>query len=162
MKTVFEKAETWRRKVLKKCGYKCSCCGSEKKLHCHHIKPRKTHPELKYDVNNGIVLCAGCHMKEGMMNGEIDGSKTQFKKGIKPQVSFERGHLPWNLGKKATTEARNKMRLARLGKPPSNKGIPKSEETKRKISEANRKTEDPNELRKCRICAICEELDYIP
>ena len=29
-----------------------------------HIKPRSTHPELRYDVSNGRILCKECHQNQ--------------------------------------------------------------------------------------------------
>lgn len=39
-------------------------CGSIEDLHTHHIKPKATHPELTFDLSNGITLCYRCHRKE--------------------------------------------------------------------------------------------------
>lgn len=52
----------WRRIVLNIYQKKCAECGSKKRLHCHHIRPWAQYPELRYDVNNGQVLCCLCHM----------------------------------------------------------------------------------------------------
>jgi 5-methylcytosine-specific restriction endonuclease McrA len=30
-------------------------------LHPHHIQPFADHPELRWDVNNGMTLCTNCH-----------------------------------------------------------------------------------------------------
>ena len=43
---------------------KCCRCGTEHNLHAHHIKPKRTHPELKLDLANGITLCYRCHKAE--------------------------------------------------------------------------------------------------
>lgn len=53
----------WRILVYKKDDYKCVKCGSKNNLNAHHKKSWKHHPELRYDVNNGITLCAKCHIK---------------------------------------------------------------------------------------------------
>lgn len=37
----------------------CEAHGVE--LHAHHIKSYKDHPDLRFDVNNGITLCYKCH-----------------------------------------------------------------------------------------------------
>lgn len=54
----------WRLAVLNKCDSKCVRCGSYKEPHCHHIKPWAKFPELRFDVDNGEVLCKLCHHKE--------------------------------------------------------------------------------------------------
>jgi hypothetical protein len=57
-----------------------------------------------------------------------------------------RGRTPWNKGKHDIYEPEvlEKMRTARLGKPPTNKGISVSKEMCEKISEACRGVKKPN------------------
>lgn len=31
------------------------------RLEAHHIRPKATHPQLAYDLSNGICLCVLCH-----------------------------------------------------------------------------------------------------
>jgi hypothetical protein len=54
--------------------------------------------------------------------------------------SFQNGSVPWHAGKTNvySEEALQKMSNARKGKPPANKGVPRSEETKLKLSVANK------------------------
>jgi hypothetical protein len=47
----------------------CTQCGATEDLHAHHIKPYKEFPELKYDINNGVTLCAHCHRLHHKLNG---------------------------------------------------------------------------------------------
>lgn len=59
------KARLWREAVKNRDGHKCVKCGAEKvKLHTHHIKPWRDHPEGRFDVSNGITLCVPCHEAE--------------------------------------------------------------------------------------------------
>ncbi len=61
----------WRRIILNRDNFTCTECmvvGGE--LHAHHIKPFATFPELRLDVDNGITLCRGCHIKIHSLNGE--------------------------------------------------------------------------------------------
>lgn len=54
----------WRAKVFKRDNYTCQLCGKRGgELHADHIKPFATHPELRFDVNNGRTLCVPCHKK---------------------------------------------------------------------------------------------------
>lgn len=53
---------SWSKKIKERDGYKCTECGATNHLHSHHIKSKATHPELKYDMNNGITLCYDCHI----------------------------------------------------------------------------------------------------
>lgn len=59
----------WREKLLEKFGNKCENCDNKKDLHCHHIKCYYKHTELRYDVDNGKVLCRSCHMR---YHGELN------------------------------------------------------------------------------------------
>jgi len=49
--------------MVKERDQKCVECNSTNDLHAHHIKQYKQYPELKYDVSNGVTLCAVCHRK---------------------------------------------------------------------------------------------------
>lgn len=52
----------WVNAVISRDGAKCQCCGVvEVELHAHHIKSYRDHPELRFDVSNGITLCYKCH-----------------------------------------------------------------------------------------------------
>jgi 5-methylcytosine-specific restriction endonuclease McrA len=55
----------WRYDVYVRDGFACRHCGDARggNLHAHHIKPFADHPELRYDVGNGITLCKPCHKK---------------------------------------------------------------------------------------------------
>jgi len=59
----------WKKLVNERDNYACQVCGKQKHelkykwLHTHHIKSRKTHKELSFEVSNGITLCQICHRK---------------------------------------------------------------------------------------------------
>lgn len=54
----------WRIALIEKFGNKCARCGSVNNLQTHHIKPYRSYPELRYDLDNGMLLCIGCHWSE--------------------------------------------------------------------------------------------------
>lgn len=54
----------WRRAVLNRDGHQCQRCGSKSDLHAHHIQRWSKRPDLRFEVANGITLCASCHAKE--------------------------------------------------------------------------------------------------
>lgn len=56
------KLQVWAKSIKERDG-KCTSCGSLDDLHAHHIKPKSSHPELIYDLSNGIALCYRCHKK---------------------------------------------------------------------------------------------------
>lgn len=52
----------WQVAVLSRDRETCQHCGaSGVEMHAHHIKSFKDHPELRYEVSNGITLCYRCH-----------------------------------------------------------------------------------------------------
>ena len=52
-----------RRRALGLCE-RCHEPPTRKSLEVHHKKPRKTHPELAYDIENLEALCTKCHNAE--------------------------------------------------------------------------------------------------
>lgn len=63
----------WVKLVNIKCHNTCQSCGVQRhrfnhgmsrkniNLNAHHIKPWSLFPDLRYDVDNGILLCHKCH-----------------------------------------------------------------------------------------------------
>ncbi len=68
--------KAWRMSVFKRDGFACRDCGATKsrKLNAHHVRPWAKHPELRYDVANGITLCEPCHDKR---HGKVKRPKTR-------------------------------------------------------------------------------------
>jgi len=54
----------WRDAVYRRDGYTCQECGAQSELNAHHIKSWARHPELRFDVSNGVTLCKTCHAKK--------------------------------------------------------------------------------------------------
>ncbi len=54
----------WRTAVFTRDDHTCQGCGVRGgTLRADHIKPWHSHPECRYDVDNGRTLCDGCHKK---------------------------------------------------------------------------------------------------
>lgn len=57
----------WREACLYRDGLRCKICGTLESPHVHHIVYRsQAHPSIRWDVDNGIVLCGAprpgnCH-----------------------------------------------------------------------------------------------------
>ena len=50
----------WSRLVKVRAGFKCEHCWKTDKLNSHHLFTR-TNYSTRFDLDNGICLCAGCH-----------------------------------------------------------------------------------------------------
>ena len=57
------KHKQWKETVFKQGDNKCRTCGSQEKLEAHHIFQWQGNTDLRYEPDNGIVLCRPCHMK---------------------------------------------------------------------------------------------------
>lgn len=55
---------TWQKAVFLRDWYKCAECGSQKDIQAHHIQHWSTHPDQRFDVDNGLTLCHSCHCKK--------------------------------------------------------------------------------------------------
>lgn len=76
----------WMRAVKNRDCWKCKiangdCCG---RLEAHHILRWSEHPELRYEINNGITLCAFHHPRK-----KIDEARLSpfFKQLIESKVN---------------------------------------------------------------------------
>jgi len=51
----------WRIQVIRR-DKRCVICDSNKKRTAHHINDASYHPDLRFDIDNGVCLCYKCHM----------------------------------------------------------------------------------------------------
>lgn len=51
----------WRQAVFERDAFRCTSCGENGYIQAHHIKAFSTHPELRFNVDNGVTLCPRCH-----------------------------------------------------------------------------------------------------
>jgi len=61
----------WRAKVFKRDDYMCQVCSKKNNLHAHHKKSWKNYPELRYNIDNGVVLCKDCHVETYNYGGKV-------------------------------------------------------------------------------------------
>lgn len=55
-------AVQWRKAVFARDGFTCQLCGQVGgRLNAHHKKAWKSHPDLRFDLDNGVTLCTSCH-----------------------------------------------------------------------------------------------------
>ena len=72
----------WRQTVFKRDGFACAICASTDKIEANHIYRWKTHPEKRYDVSNGITLCASHHKA---IHGKEDNFIARFSEWVQTQ-----------------------------------------------------------------------------
>ncbi len=51
----------WRAQVIMR-DKRCVICNSIKSRHAHHVNHATYFIDQRFDVNNGVTLCSGCHM----------------------------------------------------------------------------------------------------
>jgi len=56
-----DRSKAWTREVKDRAGHVCAICGAADELHAHHIESFARNKDLRYDVNNGVCVCARCH-----------------------------------------------------------------------------------------------------
>jgi hypothetical protein len=74
-----ERHGLWSAQIMARDNYTCGGCGKRGgELHAHHIKPWKTHPELRNELSNGITLCVPCHHEaHGYKENRVNSVKRQ-------------------------------------------------------------------------------------
>lgn len=70
----------WRKEVLNRDCYTCQCCQKSKNidLEVHHIHNFASNEELRFSVENGIVLCKECHIEFHTTYGYRDNDQLQL------------------------------------------------------------------------------------
>lgn len=98
----------WATQVKASFDNRCQYCGSVLKVQAHHIKPKKVHPELINDLENGIALCSVCHIKAHGGSFTPCSASMKYKQAdCKPVQDFVERNLIIVVpaGQKATVEA---------------------------------------------------------
>jgi cytochrome c553 len=75
----------WSAAVKARDG-RCVACNSVDDLHAHHVLPKATHPELKYEVSNGLTLCYRCHKAEHARNRVRTGAYGPQRKTLLKRI----------------------------------------------------------------------------
>lgn len=74
-----EADKLWFQKCIKD---KCEICGESGYLQVHHFFPKGQFGHLRYNLDNGISLCRGCHFHLHHQDPRIQ-QKIIAKRGIK-------------------------------------------------------------------------------
>ena len=76
-----EADKLWSMVCLEKYGRRCEVCGNQANQ-VHHFFPKGQYSLLRYDLDNGIVICQRCHFKHHQGDPTIH-QKIIAKRGIK-------------------------------------------------------------------------------
>lgn len=97
--------DRWSRNVINRDNKTCMNCGiAGVIMHAHHIKSYLKHEALRYDLKNGITLCANCHRglhSAIIANGKNSGDHLPSNVEVNPEPS-----LGGNAFEGATTNSR--------------------------------------------------------
>ena len=101
----------WSEKIKIIWGYKCARCGRTEYLNSHHIIG-KSNFNTRWDLNNGICLCSGCHMwvhYQGLLG-------TRFIEGVikAETLSYLENLSGQDLGKRSFEDVLNYFKITKL------------------------------------------------
>lgn len=73
----------WSKEVKKRDHFTCQICGAQGgNLNAHHKMAWASYPELRYDIDNGVTLCAGekksCHEIFHEIYGKGENTEEDF------------------------------------------------------------------------------------
>jgi len=78
--------KAWRLAVFQRDGFCCVMCedkGSKAGfLEPHHIKTKLKHPELMYEISNGVTLCRDCHRKTFWKEVQYEAEFTSYVQSL--------------------------------------------------------------------------------
>lgn len=84
----------WRHGVFARDGYKCRKGRSHSThLQPHHILNFHAHPELRYDIENGVTLCVLCHKDFHRAFGKKRNTRLQIELFLSAMVETEQAEM---------------------------------------------------------------------
>lgn len=73
----------WRTNVFERDSYNCRVCAQYGgSLQAHHLDAFHWCKEKRYDVTNGVTLCADCHADFHKAYGKVNNTKAQYDEWI--------------------------------------------------------------------------------
>lgn len=73
------KYDFWRKSVFERDGFKCAVTGKKGDLEAHHLNAWNSHPDQRYDLDNGITLSKEIHKLFHKVYGKGNNTLEQFK-----------------------------------------------------------------------------------
>ena len=72
----------WRRETLIRDDYTCQICGlrDTEIMDVDHIKPKKSFPELVFELNNLVTLCPNCHRRKTIRNKDYVNQQKEHER----------------------------------------------------------------------------------
>lgn len=80
------KYQQWRLAVYKRDNFTCPKCKQKGgcNLHAHHISNFTDYPKIRFDIDNGITLCANCHRGFHRQYGQRNNTLEQIEEYLSP------------------------------------------------------------------------------
>lgn len=76
----------WRQKVFGRDNFTCQKCGQFGQQLCsHHIENYSKNKELRFDVDNGVTFCTGCHIRFHKKYGWFKSTREHLNDYLKKQ-----------------------------------------------------------------------------
>ena len=77
-------SKLWRESVFERDGWICQKCSIKGgRLHPHHIENFADYPEVRFEVDNGITFCKGCHKEFHKIYGFKNNTKKQLEEFLR-------------------------------------------------------------------------------
>lgn len=74
----------WAQEVKRRDFHTCQICSiNGVELNSHHLNSWNSHPDERYDIENGVTLCTICHNKFHDVYGRGDNTEDQFNDFVK-------------------------------------------------------------------------------
>lgn len=85
------KTTRWRKEVYNRDKHTCQVCNDSSggNLVAHHLDGWNWHISGRYDLNNGITLCANCHNEFHKQYGYGDNTKEQFSQYLESKQTIK-------------------------------------------------------------------------
>lgn len=76
-------SKMWKILIIDRHGPNCELCGGNWRITAHHFFYKSSSGHLRYDLNNGICLCAKCHARLHFRDPKLVEGEIIKKRGKK-------------------------------------------------------------------------------